>query len=89
MTAEAMIRVRSATRDQVMRIAAEDYAGATADETLQRLIDEHWERKALDAMDRYRREDPDGYADYLRELADWDATAASPLDSWDDNPAVA
>ena len=79
-----MMRVRSTTRDKVMKIAAEDFDGATADETLQRLIDEHWERKALAAMDRFRREDPDGYADYLHEMNEWDATATAPLDPWHD-----
>lgn len=71
-----------------MKIAAEDFAGATADETLQRLIDEHWERKALEAMERFRREDPEGYADYLREMNEWDATASAPLDPWNDQAAA-
>lgn len=70
-----------------MRIAAEDFAGATADETLQRLIDEHWERKALLAVDRFRQEDPEGYADYLGEMGEWDATASAQLDSWDERAA--
>ena len=78
-----MMRVRPSTRDQIMKIAAEDFAGATADETLQRLADEHWERKAIEAMDRFRRDDPAGYDDYLHEMGKWDATADAAMDPWE------
>ncbi len=71
-----------------MKIATEDYGGVTADEALARLADEHWERQAIAAMDRFRREDPAGYTDYLAEMREWDALGAPTLDPWD-NEAVA
>ncbi len=67
-----------------MKIANEDYGGITADETLQRLADEHWERQALEAMERFRREDPEGYTDYLQEMREWDALGAPATDPWED-----
>jgi hypothetical protein len=79
-----MMRVSPATRARVMQIAAEDYGGVTADEALQRLADEHWERKAIEAMDRFRRDDPQGYADYLGEMREWDAIDAPVSEPWDD-----
>lgn len=82
-----MMRVSPATRDKVMKVAAEDYGGATADETLQRLLDEHWERQAVEAMDRFRAEDPEGWQDYLREADEWDAIPGPPLDPWEGNAA--
>lgn len=87
MTATTM-KITTHTRDRVMRIAAEDYGGATADETLQRLVDEHWERRALAAVDAYQRDDPDGYADYIRELTDNDLGGSPDLDPWEDGKAA-
>jgi hypothetical protein len=82
-TKTGMIRVSTATRDRVMRVAREDYGGVSADEALRRLIDEHWEQRAVAAMDRFRREDPGGYAEHLgevRELAEVDVAVAEPWD---------
>lgn len=84
MAANSMMRVSPATRDRVMKIANEDYGGATADEALQRLADEHWERKAITAMDRFRCDDPQGYADYLGEMREWDAIDTPVDEPWDD-----
>ena len=46
-----MLRVSERTRDRVMQVAAVDFGGATAEETLNRLLDEHWEAQAVAAMD--------------------------------------
>lgn len=64
------------------------YCGVTADEALQLLADEHWERQALAAMERFRREDPAGDAEYMAELGEVDALGAAPLDSWEGEAAA-
>jgi len=45
-----MIRLTDRTRDRVMKLA-EEYGGVSADEAVRRLLDEHWERQAIAAMD--------------------------------------
>lgn len=84
MTASVMMRVSPATREKVTRIANDDFGGVTTDEALRRLVDEHWERRALDAMDRFQATDPAGYADYLAELKATEGADAPPIDPWDD-----
>ncbi|MBO0809249.1 MAG: hypothetical protein J2P32_13215, partial [Actinobacteria bacterium] len=42
------------TRERVRRLAREEFGGAAADETIRRLLDEHWEAAALAAVRRYR-----------------------------------
>lgn len=64
-----MLRVDEETRDQIMRVAQQDFGGVTADQALRRLLDEHWELSCLAAVEHYRTTDPDGYADYAAELA--------------------
>lgn len=71
-----MLRVSDETREQVLRIGREEFGGASADETIRRLIDEHWKSRALAAVHFYRQSDPQGWADYLaqaEELAGADA----------------
>lgn len=79
---QTTMRVSAETRDRVMQVASSDYGGASADETLQRLLDEHWERRALEAVDRFREEDPDGWAEYLAEADQWDRAQAPVTDPW-------
>jgi hypothetical protein len=79
----AMLRVSEQTRDRVMRVAAEDYGGATAEETLIRLLDEHWEARAIAAMDHFRAVDPQGWSEYLAEAARWDEAQTSIVDTWE------
>ncbi len=77
-----MLRVSDETREKVQRLAREEFGGASADETIQRLLDEHWEAAALAAVERYRTENPQGWADYLAE-ADSSARAEAPVtDGW-------
>ncbi|HEX3650677.1 MAG TPA: hypothetical protein VHV49_19810 [Pseudonocardiaceae bacterium] len=82
-----MLRVTERTRDRVMRVAAEDFGGATAEETLNRLLEEHWEAKAIAAMDHFRDDDPRGWADYLAEADEWDGAAVPVTDRWDEQAA--
>ncbi|WP_239313952.1 MULTISPECIES: hypothetical protein [unclassified Frankia] len=78
-----MMRVSPETRDRVLRVATEDFMGATADEAVRRLLDEHWQLKAVAVMDRFRVQDPDGWADYLVEAEAWSAADASVNQAWD------
>lgn len=84
---ELMLRVSDETRQQVQRIGSEDFGGASADETIRRLIDEHWQAAAVAAVQQYRESDPEGWSDYLAE-ADELASADAPIgDTWTANVA--
>jgi hypothetical protein len=77
-----MLRVSDQTREQVMRISREDFGGVSADETIRRLIDEHWQAKAVAAVRRFREEDPEGWADYLAEADQLAAADGAIADGW-------
>lgn len=77
------IRVSEAARDRLMQVAATDYGDVSADAALTRLLDEHWERQAVEAVERYAREDPEGWADYLQEAEELDRASAPPVDRWE------
>jgi hypothetical protein len=82
-----MLRVNDDTRDRVLRIGREEFGGASADETVRRLIDEHWQAKAVAAVRQYRETDPQGWAEYLAE-ADEFARVDTPIaDEWTSAPA--
>lgn len=71
-----MLRVSDETRERILRIGSEEFNGASADETVRRLIDEHWQNTAVAAVRRYKESDQQGWADYLagaEELANADA----------------
>lgn len=77
-----MLRVSDDTREQILRLGKEEFGGASADETVRRLIDEHWQAAAVAAVRRYSECDPAGWAQYLAE-ADELAGADAPLaDTW-------
>lgn len=81
------MRVSAETRERVLRIAREEFGGASADETVRRLVEEHWRAAAVAAVDRYRETDPGGWAGYLAD-ADQLAQADAPImDAWDPKPA--
>lgn len=82
-----MLRVDPETRDRVMRVARDDFGGVSADEALQRLLEEHWERQAVAVMEQFRAEDPDGWKAYLAEAEQWDAASAPIVDGWDEHAA--
>lgn len=77
-----MLRVSDETREQVQRLAREEFGGASADETIRRLLDEHWEAAALAAVKRYRTDNPQGWADYLAEVEHFAVADASITDEW-------
>ena len=70
------------TRERVQRLAREEFGGASADETVRRLLDEHWEAAALAAVERYRTDNPHGWADYLTEADELSASDAPVSDGW-------
>ncbi|MGN9811850.1 hypothetical protein ACTMSW_21135 [Micromonospora sp. BQ11] len=78
-----MMRVSPETREQVLRVAAEDFGGVSADEAVRRLLEEHWRAKAVAAMDHYRTVDPDGWSAYLDEAEGWHRADAPVGDPWD------
>lgn len=67
-----MMRVSKQTRDLITAIAQQDYGGISVDEALQWLAREHWQRRAIEAMDRYREENPQGWRDYLDEAGEFE-----------------
>lgn len=73
-----MLRVSDETRDRVMRIGRDEFGGASADETVRRLLDEHWQAKAVAAVRATRLDAPDEWAGYLAETAEL-AAADPPL----------
>lgn len=77
-----MLRVSDETRDSVLQIAREDFDGATADETIRRLVEEHWRAKAVAAVERYRAVDPAGWADYLAGAGVAVESDAPVTDGW-------
>jgi hypothetical protein len=79
-----MLRVSDETRERVLRIGREEFGGASADETVRRLIDEHWRATAVAAVQSYRESDPQGWADYLAEADDLVAADAPINDGWVD-----
>lgn len=77
-----MLRVRDETRERVLRIGREEFGGASADETIRRLIDEHWQASAVAAVHRYRESDPAGWSDYIAEAEETSGADASISDEW-------
>jgi hypothetical protein len=80
--ADLMLRVSDETRERVLRIGREEFGGASADETIRRLIDEHWRAAAIAAVHRYRESDPQGWSDYLAEADDLAGADAPVSDEW-------
>ena len=76
-----MLRVSDETRDRVRRLGQEEFHGASAEETIRRLLDEHWQAAAVAAVQRYRENDPEGWAEYLAD-ADAFGGAAPVVDGW-------
>jgi hypothetical protein len=81
-----VLRVSDETRERVLRIGREEFGGVSADETIRRLIDEHWQAAAVAAVRRYRESDPQGWSDFIAE-ADELAGADAPIgEEWANSP---
>ncbi len=74
------IRVRLETRDQLNDLIAEDFPGKTVDDVIGRLIAEHWKAGSLADVERYRRDNPAGFANYLRDSGLMDTASAADLE---------
>jgi antitoxin component of RelBE/YafQ-DinJ toxin-antitoxin module len=79
-----MIRVDESTRNDLTRVASEDLGGVSADEAIRRLLAQHWQMKAIAALDAYRANDPEGWADYVADADRDDRTSAPAADPWDE-----
>jgi hypothetical protein len=77
-----MLRVSDETRDEILRIGRDDFGGVSADEAVRRLINEHWQAKAVAVVQRFREEDPRGWADYLAGADDLAGADAAITDDW-------
>ncbi len=77
-----MLRVSDETRERVQHLAREEFGGVSANEAIERLLDEHWEAAALAAVGRYRDDNPQGWAKYLAEAEDLSAADAPVTDEW-------
>lgn len=77
-----MLRVSTETRERVLKIGREEFGGASADETVRRLVDEHWRAAAIAAVRRYRESDPQGWSDYLTEAEEWADAEAPAVGEW-------
>jgi hypothetical protein len=77
-----MLRVSDETRERVLRIGREEFGGASAEETVRRLVDEHWQAAAIAAVHRYREADPQGWANYLAEADELAGADALISDEW-------
>lgn len=77
-----MIRVSDDTRHRIHRVARNEFGGASADETIQRLLDEHWKATALAATRRDRARNPDSWQSEVDQV-DADSQAdAGITDGW-------
>jgi antitoxin component of RelBE/YafQ-DinJ toxin-antitoxin module len=79
-----MIRVDESTRNDLTRVASEDLGGVSADEAIRRLLAQHWQMKAIAALDAYRANDPEGWANYVADADRDDRTSAPVADPWDE-----
>lgn len=79
-----MLRVSEETRERVLRIGREEFGGVSADETVRRLVDEHWQREAIAAVRHYRETDPQGWAQYLNDAEELAEAEAPITDAWTD-----
>lgn len=77
-----MLRVSDETRERVLRLGHEEFGGVSADETVRRLIDEHWRSAAVAAVHRYRESDPRGWSDSLAEADELAGADAPIVDEW-------
>ncbi|MGH3504427.1 MAG: hypothetical protein ACRDQA_26545 [Nocardioidaceae bacterium] len=79
-----MLRVSDETRERVQQIAHDDFGGASADEAIRRLLDEHWMQQAIADVEDYRATNPQGWADYLRDADELSQADAPITDGWDE-----
>lgn len=78
-TPATTLRVHPRIRDKVNALGAQEFGGASADQVIERLLADHQRILILEAYDRLAA-DPEGWADYLAEIGEWDVAVADGLD---------
>ncbi|MGQ0466650.1 MAG: hypothetical protein ACT4QG_15165 [Sporichthyaceae bacterium] len=68
------MQVDSAVRDELAEVSEREFGGVALGEALRRLLIEHRVRGIVAAYERLQAE-PDQWAEYVDELAEWDATS--------------
>jgi hypothetical protein len=61
------VKIQTATRDRLNRLAAEHYDGTSMDKLLNELMDMHWRTTAIEQADRWRDEHPEQWRAYLAD----------------------
>ncbi len=77
-----MLRVSDETRDRIKRLAQDEFGGASANEVVEHLLDEHWEAAALAAVARTAAEHPHEWTEYLEGAEEFSKVDASISDEW-------
>jgi hypothetical protein len=78
MTTTSM-KIQAEVRDQLARVAAQDFPGATLSETVAALLAEHERfqlRRHISTAYARLRENPEEWDAYTAELDEWDAVSA-------------
>lgn len=73
------IKIQDKVRDDLARVAARDYPGATLSDAVGRLLAEHDQerlRRSMSAAYAELRGDPDRWASYTAELDEWEGVTA-------------
>lgn len=77
MTDTTTLRVKTTTRDRLLAIASADFKGVSADDAIQKLLDEHWKLGCIEDWDRLRAENPDAWDQQLADNRAWDRLSPS------------
>lgn len=64
------VKVTVDLRDELSRVARNDFGGATLAQALRALLEEHTKRRILEAYERLQTR-PDEWASYTGELEEW------------------
>jgi hypothetical protein len=79
-----MVRLSETSRDRINALAEQEFPGSTADDVITRLLDEHWERRAVEAVTRYAQEHPEEFEAYVIEADTMDRISGVPVEPWGD-----
>ncbi|HVQ91604.1 MAG TPA: hypothetical protein VMU51_11255 [Mycobacteriales bacterium] len=77
------MKIQSEVRDQLARVAAKEFPGATLSDVLARLLAEHEQartQREITVAYAHLQEDPAAWADYVSELDEWDAVTADGIE---------
>lgn len=77
------MKLQSQVRDELARVASEDYAGVTLSDAVARLLAEHGDartRHQISAAYAQLMDDAEQWAGYVAELDMWDGVSADRAD---------